>query len=216
MIDRFGPDTALVVVDPQVGVDVLTHWGGPTGRRNNPEAEAHLALLLATWRAHGLPVVLTRHESREVDSPLRPDALTCDFKPGLGPLPGDEVVVKSVNGAFFGTDLELRLRRLGVRRVVVVGFFTNMCVETTVRTAGNLGYDTYLGHDACSTSNRVGPDGNDHDPEVVHALSVASLHGEFCTALSTQDLVDLCDVARPDLARVQGNEGEPAWPTLSP
>ncbi|WP_148611506.1 cysteine hydrolase family protein [Nocardioides rubriscoriae] len=206
MISRYGSETALVVVDPQVGVDVLEHWGGPQGRRNNPEAEARLADLLAAWRGHGLPVVITRHESREALSPLRADADTCRFKPGLEPLPGEEVVPKSVNGAFFGTDLELRLRRRGVTRLVVAGFFTNMCVETTVRTAGNLGYDTYLAHDACATTNRVGPDGVDHDPQVVHALSVASLHGEFCTALATAALVALCDADAPELVRAQGNE----------
>jgi nicotinamidase-related amidase len=206
MIDVLGSDTALVVVDPQVGVDELAHWGGPGARRNNPEAEERLAALLTAWRTHGLPVVFTRHESVEADSPLRPDAAGCAFKPGLGPLAGEEVVAKSVNGAFFGTDLELRLRRLGVRRLVVAGFFTNMCVETTVRTAGNLGYDTYLAHDACATTSRRGPDGVVHDPEVVHALSVASLHGEFCTALDTEQLVGLTTAPAPDLARVQGNE----------
>ena len=44
-------------------------------------------------------------------------------------------------------------------------------LETTVRTAGNIGFDTYLCHDACSTSNRTVPDGVDHDPELVHQLA---------------------------------------------
>ncbi len=220
MISRFGPETALVVVDPQVGVDVLEHWGGARGRRDNPGAEGRLAALLAAWRGHGLPVVLTRHESREALSPLRADAPTCRFKPGLGPAPEDDVVVKSVNGAFFGTDLEIRLRRNGVTRLVVAGFFTNMCVETTVRTAGNLGYDTYLAHDACATTNRIGPDGTDHDPDLVHAMSVASLHGEFCTALETAALVGLCADDAPALVRAQGNEPgssvRPARPRSGP
>ena len=116
------------------------------------------------------------------------------------------MVIKHVNGGFFGTDLEIQLRRGGVQRLVVAGFFTNFCVETTVRTAGNIGFDTYLCHDACSTSNRVGLDGVDHDPEVVHDLSIATLHGEFCTALSTEDTLDLLTRDRADLHRVQGNE----------
>lgn len=210
MIDRFSHDTALLVIDPQVGVDELEHWGGPGARRNNPTAEAHLAALLTAWRTHGLPVVFTRHESVEPVSPLRPDGPGCAFKPELQPLPTDHVVAKSTNGAFFGTDLELRLRRLGVHRLVVAGFFTNMCVETTVRTAGNLGYDTYLAHDACATTTRIGVDGTAYDAEVVHALAVATMHGEFCTALTTRELAHLCDGANPELFRVQGNEeGEP-------
>lgn len=206
MIEKFDHDTALVVIDPQVGVDMLKYWGGVRGRRNNPRAEANLASLLGVWRDHGLPVVFTRHESLEARSPLRADAPTCRFKDGLEPRIGEQVVTKSVNGAFFGTDLEMRLRRLVVRRLVVVGFFTNMCVETTVRTAGNFGYDTYLGHDACSTTNRVGPDGVDHDPAVVHATSVASMHGEFCTALTTAQLMGLCACSDESMERAQGNE----------
>ena len=58
--------------------------------------------------------------------------------------------------------------------------------------AGNLGFDTYLVEDACATTNRVGPDGTDYDPELVHNLTVANLHGEFCTAISAQDAVNLC------------------------
>jgi nicotinamidase-related amidase len=81
-----------------------------------------------------------------------------------------------------------------------------MCVETTVRTAGNLGFDVYLAHDACATTNRVGPDGTDHDAEIVHQLSVASMHGEFCTALTTSDVLTLLDNHLLDRERVQGND----------
>ena len=45
--------------------------------------------------------------------------------------------------------------------------------------AGNMGYDTYLIPDGCATTNRIGIDGVDYDPEVVHAMTVANLHGEF-------------------------------------
>jgi nicotinamidase-related amidase len=206
VIERFGEDTALLVIDAQVGVDDLTHWGGPTGRRNNPEAEKQLQRLLEQWRVAGHPVAFTLHDSWEQASPLKLALSSGAPKPGLEPVDGEIVVVKHVDGGFFGTELEILLRRRGVRRLVVAGFFTNFCVETTVRTAGNVGFDTYLCHDACSTSNRVGPDGVDHDPDVVHQLSVATMHGEFCTALSTDDALDLLAGDRNDLDRVQGNE----------
>ena len=50
MITQFSSDTALLLVDVQKGVDVLEHWGGPTGRRNNPDAESHMLRLLAAFR----------------------------------------------------------------------------------------------------------------------------------------------------------------------
>ncbi|KRS15150.1 cysteine hydrolase family protein [Roseovarius indicus] len=206
MIRQFGPETALLLIDVQKGVNVLEHWGGPTGRRNNPGAEAEMAGLLAAWRDAGLPVIYTQHDSREAASPLKLSLPTGAMIEGFEPAAGEIVIRKDVNSAFIGTDIELRMRQHGITRLVIVGFFTNFCVETSTRMAGNMGYDTYLVPDACATTNRVGPDGTDHDPETVHALSVASLHGEFCTAISTDQALALTKGDAPDLTRVQGNE----------
>ncbi len=206
MIRRFEIDTALLLIDVQQGVDVLNHWGGPTGRRNNPDAETTMLRVLGAWRLAGLPLAYTRHDSREAHSPLKFSLPTGAQKPGFETGDGDIVIKKDVNSGFVGTSLELELRRRGIGRLVVAGFFTNMCVETTVRMAGNMGFDTYLIPDGCATTNRVGPDGVDHDPEVVHQLSVASLHGEYCTALDADAVLSLLDDDRPDLARAQGNE----------
>lgn len=206
MIERFGDDAALLVIDVQEGVDDLAYYGGPDGRRNNPDAEQHMLDLLAAWRAHGLPVFFSLHDSREQGSPLKLSLPTGASKPGFEPRPGDGVVTKDVNSAFIGTDLEIQLRRAGIGRLAIVGFYTNMCVETTTRQAGNLGFDTYLGHDGCAATNRVGPDGVDRDPELVHDMTLANLHGEFCTAVTTADLVSLLDRDRADLDRSQGNE----------
>lgn len=206
MISRFGADTALLLIDVQRGVDVLDHWGGATGRRNNPDAEATMSSVLDAFRNRDRVVAFTRHDSREAGSPLKFTLPTGAQKPGFEPGRHDIVVDKDVNSGFIGTSLEIELRRAGVSRLVIAGFFTNMCVETTTRMAGNLGFDTYLLHDACATTNRIGLDGVDHDPELVHALSVANLHGEFCTALAGADAVSLLDDERVDLARAQGNE----------
>uniref|UniRef100_UPI003B52BF6D cysteine hydrolase family protein n=1 Tax=Roseovarius indicus TaxID=540747 RepID=UPI003B52BF6D len=206
MIRQFGPETALLLIDVQKGVNVLEHWGGPTGRRNNPGAEAEMARLLAAWRDADLPVIYTQHDSREAASPLKLSLPTGAMIEGFEPAAGEIVIRKDVNSAFIGTDIELRMRQHGITRLVIVGFFTNFCVETSTRMAGNMGYDTYLVPDACATTNRVGPDGTDHDPETVHALSVASLHGEFCTAISTDQALALTKGDAPDLTRVQGNE----------
>jgi nicotinamidase-related amidase len=195
-----------LLIDVQVGVDVLSHWGGPTGRRNNPDAESKMLQLLDAWRAAKLQVAFTRHDSREAASPLKFSLPTGAQKPGFEPVAGEIVVEKDVNSGFIGTDLEVQLRRAGISRLVIVGFFTNFCVETTTRMAGNLGFDTYLVEDCCSASNRVGPDGTDRDPELVHAMTVANLHGEFCTAISCVDALGLVNSDNTSLSRCQGNE----------
>jgi nicotinamidase-related amidase len=206
VIKQFGRETALLLIDVQVGVDVLSHWGGPTGRRNNPDAENKMLQLLAAWRVAKLQVAFTRHDSREAASPLKFSLPTGAQKPGFEPAAGEIVVEKDVNSGFIGTDLEIQLRRAKISRLAIVGFFTNFCVETTTRMAGNLGFDTYLVEDCCSTSNRVGPDGVDRDPELVHAMTVANLHGEFCTAIKFADALDLVAADNNQLSRCQGNE----------
>lgn len=206
MIAKFGPETALLLIDVQQGVNVLDHWGGPTGRRNNPDADDHIKALLEAFRGAGCPVLYTQHNSREAASPLKLSLPTGAWLDGLAPQAGEPIIQKDVNSGFIGTDLELRLRQLGAHRLVIVGYFTNFCVETTTRMAGNMGYDTYLVPGACATTNRVGPDGTDYDPELVHAMSVASLHGEFCTAIGVEDALGLLEADAAHLTRVQGNE----------
>jgi len=206
MIKKFGKDSALLLIYVQVGVDVLSHWGGPTGRRNNHDAETKMLQLLAAWRNADLQVAFTRHDSREAASPLKFSLPTGAQKPGFEPIAGEIVVEKDVNSGFIGTSLEVQLRRAGISRLVIVGFFTNFCVETTTRMSGNLGFDTYLVDDCCSASNRVGPDGVDRDPELVHAMTVANLHGEFCTAIKCADALGLVNSDNTSLSRCQGNE----------
>lgn len=206
MIEKFGSETALLVIDAQKGVNMHDHWGGQCGHRNNPQSEQRIAELLAAWREARLPIFFTLHDSREDASPLKLSLESGKSMPGLEPRPGEVVVVKDVNSGFTGTSLELKLRRCGVSRVVVAGYFTNMCVETTVRAAGNMGYDTYLAHDACAAGNRAGINGEMFDAEQVHAMSVANMHGEFCTAIRSSEAIALLGADAPGLCRVQGNE----------
>lgn len=206
MIRQFDSSTALLLIDVQKGVNDTGYYGGPNGRRNNPEAESRIQSILTEWRRHGRQVAFTRHNSREEKSPLKISLESGEQLEGLEPAENDIVVIKDVNSGFVGTSLELDLRRAGIQRLLVVGFFTNVCVETTVRMAGNMGFDTYLVHDACATMNSVGLDGTYYDPQLVHDMSIAGLNGEFCTAISTEDALGLCSANADHLERVQGNE----------
>ncbi len=206
MIRAFGHETALLVIDAQQGVNNHQHWGGSAGHRNNPAAETRIAELLQAWRARQMPVYFTMHDSREAASPLKLSLASGQPMTGLEPLFGERVVVKDVNSGFTGTNLELFLRRDGISRLLVAGFFTNMCIESTIRAAGNMGYDSYLAHDACAAGNRLAPDGRCFDAELVHAMSVANLHREFCTALTTAQAIGLLSGPNEVLHRMQGNE----------
>ena len=206
MIEKFDKSTALLLVDVQEGVNYVKYYGGPSGKRNNDNAEENMRCLLTEWRRLGKQVAFTRHNSRELNSPLKLSLETGKQIEGLDIHESDIVVDKDVNSGFIGTSLELELRRSGIDRLVVMGFYTNYCIETTVRMAGNLGFDTYLVHDACAAINTLGHDGTYYEADLVHNMSIASLHGEFCTAISKEVAMKLCVKDCLELERVQGNE----------
>jgi nicotinamidase-related amidase len=179
------PDgSVLLLIDLQKAIDHPS-WG----ERNNPSAEAKIAQLLAHWRFRKWPVWHVRHDSTQPGSHYRAGQWGNEFKPNLGPFPGEPVIVKQTNSAFIGTDLETRLRAGGHDAIVIVGVITNNSVETTVRMAGNLGFATYLVADGCFTFGRADWNGTFRSAEDVQAMSLANLEGEYCNVITTASLL---------------------------
>src|SRR4051812_7929083 len=178
--------TSLVVVDVQRAFD---QWEAAGKRRNNPQAVARIVDLLAAFREHGAPIFHIRHEGTRPNSSFFPDGPGFSVKDEAREVPGEPVIVKRVNSAFIGTDLEQRLRAADIRALVICGATTNHCVETTTRMAGNLGFDTSLVRDATWTFDRTGPDGDAHSAEDIHAMTLANLNGEFARIVSAADAI---------------------------
>jgi nicotinamidase-related amidase len=150
--------SALVVIDLQKGILSMPSAPHPAER-----VVANAAALAEACRARGVFVVLVHvGPSPDGGDALRPltDAPAPAWNPPgpdwdvivpeLGPRPGDHVVRKRQWGAFYGTDLDLQLRRRGRDTLILCGISTNYGVESTARDAYERGYQQVLVEDASS------------------------------------------------------------------
>ncbi|RCG21227.1 isochorismatase family protein [Streptomyces diacarni] len=146
------PRTALVLIDLQKGVT-----GMPTAPHPADEVVQRGAHLAAEFRRRGLPVVLVtvrggapgRTAAGLGGRGERP-ANHADLRPELDPQPTDIRVTKQNWGAFYGTSLDLELRRRGVTQIVLGGIATRFGVESTARSAHEHGYHVTVAEDACT------------------------------------------------------------------
>jgi len=178
--------TALVLIDLQegiVGMDGLAP-------RSGPEVAEIARNLAARFREARAPVVLVHVGFREGEAP--PSAVDKPMQLPAGGTPpawsqfvdrlqesGDIVVLKHHWGAFTGTDLDLQLRRRGVRTVVIAGIATNMGVESTARSAWEHSYDVVLVEDACTGRSAE-----------MHAFAVANIF-PMIARVTSADAVNL-------------------------
>ena len=147
--------TALIVIDLQRGI--VARQCGPHA---SADVVARSARLADAFRENGATVVLVNvaysKDRRDlltppVDSPNPPAQLPPDWSqlvPEIGPRDGDILVTKHQWGAFYGTELDLQLRRRGVRTFVLCGIATNFGVESTARDAWERGYAIVFAEDA--------------------------------------------------------------------
>lgn len=142
------PQTALIIVDLQRGIVALPLI------HSVDEVVSNSRLLADEFRKRGLPVVLVNVDAGakgRTEQPPRsfptPEGWT-ELIPELDTHPDDILVTKKTWGAFASTDLEQRLRALGVTQVVITGIATATGVEATARQAFEAGFNVTLAIDA--------------------------------------------------------------------
>ncbi len=155
------PSTALVVIDLQKGIVAM-----PTAHPAN-DIVTHSVSLTRAFRAARLPVVLV-NVGWSNDFGDAPKNRTQAPPPGGGGLPPgfsdymneleadgarDILIKKRQWGAFYGTDLDLQLRRRGVTNIVLCGIATSIGVESTARDAWERGYNITFAKDAMTDMN---------------------------------------------------------------
>ncbi|MFF3559192.1 hydrolase [Streptomyces sp. NPDC002574] len=180
------PKTALVVIDLQHGIMAATGAPYTTG-----EVLSRTVELADAFRKQELPVVLVRvtfaadgsdAAPGRTDAPRGAGALPAGWDIVVDELaghPGDITVTKRNWSAFYGTDLDLQLRRRGVTQIVLTGVSTSIGVESTARAAHEHGYHVTLVTDAMT----------DTDPEA-HRGSVERVFPRLGETTTTVDVLD--------------------------
>lgn len=182
----FDPKSAaLVLIDLQKGI---------VARQTAPYASADVVTrarrLADGFRAAGATVVLVhvgfsadgrdrlkpRADQPMPGGPVAPDF--AEFVPELTPQTGDVVITKRNWGAFYGTDLELQLRRRGVRTIVLGGISTNYGVESTARDAFERAYALVLVEDAMAGMSAE-----------AHTFAVTNIFPRFGQVRSTEQVL---------------------------
>jgi len=182
---------ALILIDIQKGFDDINYWGGD---RNNPEAEQNAGKLLAFWRKMRLPVFHAKHCSSNPNSRLAEGQPGNEFQDVVAPIDDEVIIKKNVNSAFIGTDLKQQLDVARITKLVIVGLTTDHCVSTSVRMAGNFGYDTYVVDDATATFCKSGINGQFFSAGIIHETALASLNDEFATVIKTETLLEALNI----------------------
>ncbi len=182
--------TALILIDTQIGLQETGFYGS---ERNNPEAEENCGRILQFFRAKQLPVFHVKHNSTNIDSPLHTSKMGNGFHPAAQPLINEPVFEKTVNCAFIGTDLEVRLKAMNITNLVIAGLTIEHCISTSVRMASNLGFNVVLASDATAAFDKMGYDGNKYPADVIFHAELANLQGEFATIKNTDTLLDELD-----------------------
>jgi nicotinamidase-related amidase len=186
MLELSAATTALVLIDLQQGIVPMP------GLAPRPGADvAATGIRLAErFRTADAPVVLVNVAfaadsgdmlKQPVDEamPRPPGGLPANFSllvEGLG-RPTDILVTKHQWGAFYGTDLDVQLRRRGVRTVVLGGIATNMGVESTARQAHEHGYEVVIVEDAMTSLSSE-----------MHAFSVNALFPMLSRVVKADDI----------------------------
>jgi len=176
-------DTALLIIDIQN--DYFP--GGAMELEGAEAAGARAGAALAAFRAKKLPVFHVRHLSvRPGATFFIPGTPGAEIHSGVAPAAGEPVIEKNFPNSFRATGLKERLDKAGVKHLVVAGMMTQMCVDSSVRQAADLGYKVTLLADACATRAQSFGGESVPAPQVQRAF-LAALNGLFAKVQPTDE-----------------------------
>jgi nicotinamidase-related amidase len=127
------------------------------------EATFNASRILEACRKKGIPPIHVKVEAKSKDARdtgrlyralgyiVPPGSKGGRFLPEVAPLEGEIVLTKTHSSPFIGTNLDRILRDMNIENLIVVGFYTDQCIDFTIGDAVDYGYNCILVIDACTT-----------------------------------------------------------------
>lgn len=174
---------ALIVIDVQKAYFIGTL------RISYPQAS--LENILKTMDSAvtlGIPVIVVQHSSSQIAS-FQKGSKEWELHPEIVKRKNDILIEKNLPGSFTGTNLEFWLRENKIDTVVIVGYLTQMCCDTTARQALHLGFNVEFISDANGTldiSNSAGV----VSAEELQRVTLVTQQMRFSNVLTTQEWVE--------------------------
>lgn len=175
---------ALVVIDVQKAFENEKIFG----KVSNPRVSMNIASTIEKFRVKGDLIIYIQHRNMGVDSQFNPVNKGFQFQDIINPLETEPIVIKDVNSAFIGTDLEEILELNKIEKLYICGLKTPHCVSTTTRMAGNLGYNTHLIEECTASFPLVDKNNELISESDIQRISIATLNDEFAKIVKSSDL----------------------------
>ncbi len=174
-------DSALILIDIQ-----NTYRHGVMQLTNVEPAILEAQKLLQKARALKVPVIHIQHDAG-VGSPYDVTSEIGAIAAEVAPIAGEKVIVKNYPNAFVQTTLDAELKALGVKNIVLAGFMTHMCVNSTAHGAFNLGYASTIVASATATRPLMSANGKTLSAEEVHLGALASTRDLYAVVVDDID-----------------------------
>ena len=174
-------DSALILIDIQ-----NTYRHGVMQLTNVEPAILEAQKLLKMARDLKIPVIHIQHDAG-AGSPYDVTADIGAIATEVAPIAGEKVIVKNYPNAFVQTTLDAELKALGIQNIVLAGFMTHMCVNSTAHGGFNLGYSPTIVASATATRPLMSTHGKVLSAEEVHLGALASTRDLYAVVVDDID-----------------------------
>ena len=180
-----GQETARLAESALIMIDVQNTYRSGLMQLTGVEAAVLEARkLLALARDLNIPIFHIRHDAG-AGSPYDTQAESGAICKEVAPIDGEPVITKNYPNAFFNTDLDQQLKAANIKNIVLAGFMTHMCVNSTAHGGFNLGYGVTVVASATASRPLLAANGKVLGAQEVHDGAIASTRDLYATIADT-------------------------------